>query len=282
MPKEEIQTEHEEHKWKCPVCDIELRRGKKKPMHALSLHHLKGCHPKEWEERITERRRLGFSSSGWTYGPDRKKGLPIMLDSIPADQRGWTCLGCKKAFIYGESGDGKTAQNYALKHIQVCQELKEKYPHIKTNGQHRAEAWKRYPEWFQRKRMPFKNTKIYEGHQMEVSKLDDTETRTIKRKIVEEGQEPTISLKKNTYIIFCAKCRATETQIRNQHQAKTGLGPGEVCKEYKIPDLTHPLKLQKTKDWRTGELIKPTPTYGQEAGKKEMEQQRTNLRRQWV
>ena len=87
---------------------------------------------------------------------------------------------------------------------------------------------------------------------MEVSKLDDKEIKTIKRKIVEESQEPTISLKKNTYIIFCATCKATETQIRNQHQAKTGLEPGEVCKEYKIPDLTHPLKLQNTKDWRTG------------------------------
>ena len=257
-PTAEIPTVHEEYKWRCPVCDIELEKSTKQAMFSHSRCHLIACHPKEWEERVAERKRLGFSSNGWTYGPDRKKGLPIMLDTIPADQRGWTCLGCKKAFIYGESGDGKGAQNYALKHIQVCQELKEKYPHIKTNGQHRSEAFKRYPEWFQRKRTPFKHTKVFEGHQMEVSKLDNQGTKVIKRKIVEEGQEPTISFQQDTYIIFCANCRGTDRQIRNQYLAHGGLEPGETCKKYKIPDLQQPLKLQITRDRKTGELIKPT------------------------
>ena len=110
--------------------------------------------------------------------------MPIMLDELPTDLRGWTCIGCKNSAMYGERTTREGSGNSAKKHMAVCEALKTNYPHINTAKQHRSEARMRQHEWFPKKERPVRsNNKIIEGHQIDVRKIG-TEIKTDRKHII--------------------------------------------------------------------------------------------------
>ena len=168
VKKTEIKEVQEIRTWRCPICEVERKHPSGQKLYELSWRHMNSCHPKEWEQRQEERTKLGYRGSGWTYGKHRNTGLPIMVEGLPEDQKGWTCIGCKKSFMFGEKNPIAGASLAATKHMAICEALKTKFPNIKTLTQHRTEARHRHPELFQRAQRPLRseiNTKL-EGHQM--------------------------------------------------------------------------------------------------------------------
>ena len=184
-----------------------------------------------------------------------------MVEGLPEDQKGWTCIGCKKSFMFGEKNPIAGASLAATKHMAICEALNTTYPSIKTLKQHRAEARNRHPEWFQRVQRPLRskiNTKL-EGHQMEIKKIG-TETKKIQRRKVDEVEEPTATVEKGIHVIHCIRCRRTIQQIRWQKDQQREKEPEDqaTCTEYTKPRMEGPLRLQDKKNKETKITYRPT------------------------